>query len=201
MPNPDQADDDSNGVGDACAHCELYTDHDGDDVCDDFDNCPAASNADQADADEDGFGNACDVCFGWGGADSDLDGLCDPLDDCPFVSDPGQSDSDGDAHGDVCDNCPAVFNVNQADSDGDAFGDCCDPCRTTPATCAASAPRTPWATVKALASASGLAGRRYGRRVAGPGIDIQRLFAEPRPCCVASTRPPGYNTPLPGGPP
>ena len=43
-PNPDQADSDYDGAGDAC------------------DNCPGIPNPDQADADGDGAGDACDPC-------------------------------------------------------------------------------------------------------------------------------------------
>lgn len=53
----DQADADSNGVGDAC---NDFEDADGDDWADSLDNCPAISNADQSDSDEDGIGDACD---------------------------------------------------------------------------------------------------------------------------------------------
>lgn len=55
IANPDQADVDSDAVGDAC---DLDNDNDG--VNDDADNCPAAANADQTDSDLDGLGDACD---------------------------------------------------------------------------------------------------------------------------------------------
>jgi predicted extracellular nuclease len=44
-PNPDQADADQDGAGDACDNC-------------------AAANSDQADGDRDGLGDSCDVCAG-----------------------------------------------------------------------------------------------------------------------------------------
>jgi thrombospondin type 3 repeat protein len=55
VPNPDQADLDSNKIGDACE--EL--DDDGDGVINLDDNCPVIANPDQADWDEDGLGDAC----------------------------------------------------------------------------------------------------------------------------------------------
>jgi len=41
--------------------CEGVGDADGDGVCDNVDNCPAAANPDQADADGDGVGDVCDA--------------------------------------------------------------------------------------------------------------------------------------------
>lgn len=54
VPNPDQADVDRDGHGDACDE-----DDDGDGRPDTSDNCPHATNPDQADADQDGVGDAC----------------------------------------------------------------------------------------------------------------------------------------------
>lgn len=53
--NPDQADLDQDGTGDAC---DL--DADGDEVSNESDNCPTVANADQLDSDEDGQGDLCD---------------------------------------------------------------------------------------------------------------------------------------------
>lgn len=57
VPNPDQADRDGNGVGDACNDSE---DQDGDEYADDHDSCPTVPNPIQTDADGDGLGDACD---------------------------------------------------------------------------------------------------------------------------------------------
>jgi len=55
--NPDQADTDGNGVGDACD--QQAPDADGDGVADDQDNCPEDPNSEQTDWDNDGIGDAC----------------------------------------------------------------------------------------------------------------------------------------------
>jgi hypothetical protein len=57
--NPDQADTDGDGVGDACNDGE---DSDGDEWSDVLDNCEAAANADQANRDGDPVGDTCDHC-------------------------------------------------------------------------------------------------------------------------------------------
>jgi Thrombospondin type 3 repeat len=122
VSNVDQADGDSDGVGNAC------------------DNCPNAANADQADDDSDGFGNICDNCSsdpnktepgvcGCGYVDStdtDGDGICGAVtDNCPDVSNADQADADGDGIGDACDNCPNDSNADQADDDSDGIGNVC----------------------------------------------------------------------------
>ncbi|WP_437840654.1 DNRLRE domain-containing protein [Sorangium sp. So ce1153] len=121
--NPDQADQDENGVGDACDAC-ARGDHDRDAVCDEVDNCRDARNPDQADSDGDGLGDVCDPCPR-GGSDRDNDAVCDQIDNCRDAGNPNQADSDGDGLGDACDNCPTVANADQLDSDGDGRGDAC----------------------------------------------------------------------------
>jgi hypothetical protein len=62
-PNPDQADWDGDGAGDACDLCpdlaDDQADSDRDALGDACDNCPFVANPDQEDADGDGRGDAC----------------------------------------------------------------------------------------------------------------------------------------------
>jgi MYXO-CTERM domain-containing protein len=62
VANPDQADHDGDGQGDACDD-----DSDGDGVPDDQDNCRLVANPDQADANHDGIGDPCQSTDGPGG--------------------------------------------------------------------------------------------------------------------------------------
>ncbi len=57
VQNPDQADADGDGNGDAC---NVYQDTDGDTVADKQDNCPTVATSDFTDTDGDGVGNPCD---------------------------------------------------------------------------------------------------------------------------------------------
>jgi len=146
-PNPDQADCDKDGKGDACDN-----DWDNDGKPDGVDNCApdhktcqsakelaALHNPDQSDIDHDGIGDVCDD-------DMDGDGIPNATDNCPKVANPDQKDEDGDGIGAACDpndnpadvdtdgdgvkdsadNCPTVANPDQKDTDSDGIGDACD---------------------------------------------------------------------------
>ena len=109
VSNPDQADSNGDGVGDACTPpdvLEIYAGHFADGIYDYIDICPTVENPDQTDSDSDGLGNVCD--------------------NCPFVANQDQEDGDSDELGNACDNCPNDANADQADMDGDGIGDACD---------------------------------------------------------------------------
>jgi hypothetical protein len=91
VADPDQADLDQDGEGDACD-----ADDDGDGVDDAADNCAATMNADQADNDFDGSGDVCD-------SDDDADAVADDVDNCPLFANGDQADAEGDGFGDACD--------------------------------------------------------------------------------------------------
>lgn len=113
VANPDQADVDNDGIGDACD-----PDSDNDGINDDVDNCPMTPNPDQADLDRDGVGDACDP-------DPDGDGL-DAAAEMAKGTDPLNPDTDADGFPDGEDTCPLQADRVGADSDGDGVGDACD---------------------------------------------------------------------------
>lgn len=147
-PNPDQADLDGNGIGDAC---NSFEDMDGDDHADDLDVCPSVADPDQPDTDGDGIGDVCNAAI-----DFDGDDHRDDLDNCPETSNRGQSDRDSDGQGDACDPFPDEpdnekgqlrFDLGAStealnvcldrrpfeDADGDGEEDSTDACAATPA--------------------------------------------------------------------
>jgi hypothetical protein len=91
VANPEQADFNDDGAGDACS------DSDDDGFNDDVDSCPATPNPEEEEAGEAGEAE--------NDFDNEPDGIADACDNCPLSNNPDQSDIDGDGTGDVCDSC------------------------------------------------------------------------------------------------
>jgi len=134
IANTNQADTDSDGIGDACdATPSNDTDNDG--VNNLSDNCAAIANTNQLNTDNDAQGNACDD-------DDDNDGVADtsdafPLDASESVDTDGDGignntdptpngDIDSDGIDNMTDNCVAVSNADQLNTDNDINGNACD---------------------------------------------------------------------------
>ncbi len=119
--NTDQADADSDLLGDVCDICplEVENDADGDGHCAAEDNCPYDSNTDQADSDVDLLGDVCDACPNDADNDTDGDDICGDVDNCPYDANTDQADADSDLLGNVCD--------DDDDGDGDPDTEDCAP--------------------------------------------------------------------------
>ncbi|MEM7246334.1 MAG: fibronectin type III domain-containing protein [Acidobacteriota bacterium] len=123
LPARGAADEDGDGVPDACDPCPVDApdDSDGDGSCDSDDLCPDSD--DRIDTDGDTTPDGCDACPEDELDDSDGDGACDSDDLCPGSDDARDRDADG-----VPDDCDACPDDATGDSDGDGACDSDDAC-------------------------------------------------------------------------
>ncbi|MBL9121196.1 MAG: thrombospondin type 3 repeat-containing protein [Phycisphaerae bacterium] len=127
LANPNQADADGDGIGNACEEfpmcgtipgdCCVATLYQG---CNDAECCEAVCALDHICC-EQNWDDACAseaamMCGACGTPDLDLDGILDDVDNCKTVENPNQADADGDGIGDVCDPFPFC---------GAGSNDCC----------------------------------------------------------------------------
>lgn len=110
--NPEQKDDNANGIGDLCEHGDTDLDYDGDGYLDGEDNCPVVFNDDQLDDDENGVGDACEID---GVSDIDGDGVIDD-EDADIDNDGWLNEEDVDPYN------PWIFDA-EPDFDGDGIPD------------------------------------------------------------------------------
>jgi hypothetical protein len=123
--NPDQADNDGDGLGDVCDN-----DDDDDGIADDVDNCPFVYNPSQNDFDSNGVGDACQYLCG----DVNLDGVVNVADAVTMINiifiwdNPPIPDCVGDVNGDAAFNIgDAVYLINFIFKGGPPPGEyCCD---------------------------------------------------------------------------
>jgi hypothetical protein len=127
VPNPEQVDEDGDGIGKRCDdndgrdddgdendNEDQNQDTDNDGISDEHDNCPHTSNADQVDSNSDGVGNACD---------RDGDGVRDDNDNCPSIPNPEQLDFDEDGQGDACDDGPGRYSGSNVERNNSEVGE------------------------------------------------------------------------------
>ena len=118
-PNADQADYDSDNIGDICD-----TDADGDDVLNVDDTCPMGMNTWVSNSTNDNDGDGCNDSYE--DLDDDNDGITDET-EADTGSNPLDADSDADGYQDGEDVFP-TDSTEWNDSDGDGFGDNSDAC-------------------------------------------------------------------------
>lgn len=148
VANPDQADSDDDGIGDACDAPDgaAIADNDGDGIPDvsdpDIDGDgivneqdvgsqapnPSQNPTEDGDSDDDGIDDGIEQALGASDPslkDSDGDGLDDKQEILERFSDPLNVDTDRDGIDDGDDNCLLVANDGQEDANGDDTGDAC----------------------------------------------------------------------------